>query len=905
MQSVELGFVQSQFAEIDLPVRRAELRTGRATLAGSLLETRTERREGPLATLGRSLFEQLAAPVVRVVEHVGNRELGRCRYRSAVEQVHDLRGILPGGPSSDRFIDLCLARHARRVLGQRIIFREIDAPDGPHETPEVGGVVRADDDIAPIGRRVGVGRNNAGDRRARRTADDDAVREVGYDGLENGEDGLEDRYVHHLPDPIATPRLECQEDAERGLHAGERVAQREVCAHRLLSRHAGQMSKTPECLANRRIPGTMGIRPGLAEARKTRDDQAAVVAPQIIRRQAPGLHRSGPEILDQHVGTPGESSCQRLTVRMREIQGDAALVARDGSPPVGGALIVELAPAADRVAASRRLHFDDLGPEVTEQSSGKRTGQYLTELENAQPGEWRRPPRRSAGSLRIVPFAQDERLYPRSRGEGRWYASEFIVTKGARAVRISLRTKLFFSHFLAVLLVSGSVGTYFYKQATGSLLENLRARLSQSAGLLARTLDARDLAALREASDRERPEYAEHLHLLRDFQSANPDVAFIYVMRLDDDGVHFVLDSDRSGDQAAPGDLYTEDVPRLRDGFARSSADEEIQVDRWGSFLSGYAPLKNGDGRFLVGLDMRADEVQRKFRRIRAAGALSLLASILLAALFSHFLASRITRPLRQVIARTAEIARGELHGELPLESGDELDGLVLAVNQMGAELLESQKRREQALADLALVNQSLETRIAERTERLSEVNATLLAEIEERKRAEARLHKAATSDYLTGLLNRPAMLRLLEQESERVQRRTSSYSLALADLDDFKKLNDRHGHAIGDRALAAIADILRAQLRGQDAVCRWGGDELLVFLPETNLTGAAEAADKIRLQFSEVPMIVQGVDVRLTVSVGVAEALPGEPVADVVHRADEALYRAKNSGRNQVARSA
>ena len=472
-------------------------------------------------------------------------------------------------------------------------------------------------------------------------------------------------------------------------------------------------------------------------------------------------------------------------------------------------------------------------------------------------------------------------------------------------MRMSLRTKLFLSHFLAVLLVSGSIGTYFYKQATGSLLENLRARLSQSAGLLARTIDADDLGTIRSEADRALPGYEEHLRLLRDFQTANPDVAFIYVMRRDGDDVRFVLDSDRSGEQAAPGELYEAEVPRLREGFDHPAADEEIQTDRWGSFLSGYAPLKNGKGQYLVGLDMRADEVQRKFRRIRAAGVLSLVASVLFAALFSHYLASRITRPLRQVIARTAEIARGELGGELPLESGDELDGLVLAVNRMTAELRESQERRDQAMADLARSNENLEVRIAERTLKLSELNAAMLAEIEERKRVEASLQKAATSDYLTGLLNRPAMLNLLEQEAERMRRKTAPYSLALADLDDFKTLNDRHGHAVGDRALAAIADHLRAGLRRQDAVCRWGGDELLVFLPETGLEGAFEAAEKIRLQFSEVPMIVQGVEIRLTVSLGVAQAAVDEPAADVVRRADEALYRAKQTGRNRVARSA
>jgi diguanylate cyclase (GGDEF)-like protein len=468
-----------------------------------------------------------------------------------------------------------------------------------------------------------------------------------------------------------------------------------------------------------------------------------------------------------------------------------------------------------------------------------------------------------------------------------------------------LRTQLFLSHFVAVLLVSGSIGTYFYRQATASLLENLRGRLSQSAGLLARAVDARELESIRGEGDVALPEYERYLHVLRDFQAANPDIAFIYVMRREPGGqVRFVLDSDTSDEQARPGEVYRESVPRLVEGFDRAAADDEITRDRWGYFLSGYAPLKNGDGRYLVGLDMRADEVQRKFRRIRVAGAVSLLASVLLAALFSRWIATRITRPLQRVVARTQEIARGELEGEVPTGSGDELDGLAVAVNRMSADLKESQRRRDQAMRELADANQGLEARIEERTRKLSELNAALLAEIEERKRVEARLEKAATSDFLTDLLNRPAMLRLLEQEAERLRRTTPPFSIALADLDDFKMVNDRHGHAIGDRALAAIADTLRAELRGQDAVARWGGDEILVFLPETSLAGAAEAMEKIRQRFAGAPLEVQGHRLPLTLSAGVAEARPGEAIADVMRRADEALYRAKQQGRNRVDRA-
>lgn len=469
-------------------------------------------------------------------------------------------------------------------------------------------------------------------------------------------------------------------------------------------------------------------------------------------------------------------------------------------------------------------------------------------------------------------------------------------------MRFPLGRKLFLSHFLAVVLVSGSVGTYFFQQARASLLESLQARLRQSASLLARTLDAQELGDLLTPADMDRPEYDRHLALLRDFQAANQDVAFIYVMRRDGDAVRFVLDSDPSAEQARPGDLYRDAPDTLLRGFDAPAADDRILQDPWGYFLSGYAPLKNGDGRFLVGLDMRADEVQRKFQRIRLAGAISLVASLVAAALFSRLLSTRITRPLTQVIRRTGEIARGELSGEVAVRSGDELEELGGAVDRMAAELLESQRRRNQAMDELARVNLGLEARIEERTRQLSEANTALLAEIEERKRAEARLEEAASSDFLTGLLNRPAMLRLLDLESERMRRTTAPFSVALADLDSFKPINDRYGHAVGDEVLTLLAATLRGALRGQDAVGRWGGDEILIFLPETPLAGAIEVAEKIRHRLAGSTLKVDEAELRLTLSLGVAEARPGEAIGEVIRRADQALYRAKLDGRDRVA---
>lgn len=468
-----------------------------------------------------------------------------------------------------------------------------------------------------------------------------------------------------------------------------------------------------------------------------------------------------------------------------------------------------------------------------------------------------------------------------------------------------IQRKLFYSHFIAVVLVSGSIGTLFYKSATESLFGSLQARLKYSAALLGRTLDAGALEAIRSAADVSLPAYQEHLQLLRDLQHSNPDIAFIYVMRRDGDRTTFVLDSDTTERQALPGKAYTDDAPLLQKGFYDISADTEITRDEWGYFLSGYAPLKNGNGRYLLGIDMRADEVHRKFQAIRAAGVVSLLASFVLAYAFSRLLAARITRPITAFVTRAQEIAQGRLAGHVEVKTGDELDDLARGFNTMSQRLQRSNDETRRAMAEIEEARNMLEVRVAERTSRLAELNGQLVQEIQDRKRAEQALEHAATTDYLTGLVNRRAMLAVLEQEAERSHRSHKPFALIMADIDRFKEINDAHGHHAGDEVLFLVGSVLRETLRGQDAVARWGGDELLIVLPETDLTGAVEAAEKVRSAVAGHEWKVGGHALRLTLSLGVAVAAVDLPLEDAISRADQALYRAKTEGRNRCVAAA
>lgn len=173
----------------------------------------------------------------------------------------------------------------------------------------------------------------------------------------------------------------------------------------------------------------------------------------------------------------------------------------------------------------------------------------------------------------------------------------------------------------------------------------------------------------------------------------------------------------------------------------------------------------------------------------------------------------------------------------------------------------------------------------------LSEAHATLAFKNRE-------LEIAAKTDCLTQLYNRHHLDAVIEQEFARFRRCAKPFSVFIADCDKFKSVNDTHGHLLGDLVLIEIARMARKAVRDIDTVGRWGGEEFLVILPETGLAGAVQAAEKLRQTIAAHDFPAVG---RKTASFGVAELRPAESIKDLIARADEALYRAKENGRNRV----
>lgn len=166
---------------------------------------------------------------------------------------------------------------------------------------------------------------------------------------------------------------------------------------------------------------------------------------------------------------------------------------------------------------------------------------------------------------------------------------------------------------------------------------------------------------------------------------------------------------------------------------------------------------------------------------------------------------------------------------------------------------------------------------------------------------AESALQRLAATDSLTGLYNRRRMLEVLEGQHTRSKRSGQPAALLLADVDHFKRVNDEHGHEAGDVVLCRVASCLRETLRSQDACARWGGEEFLMLLPDTDLAGAETVARKLNAAVSDLEIEVDGKSPQITLTCGVALLDPKIEIYQSVRAADDAMYRGKESGRNRV----
>ena len=227
-----------------------------------------------------------------------------------------------------------------------------------------------------------------------------------------------------------------------------------------------------------------------------------------------------------------------------------------------------------------------------------------------------------------------------------------------------------------------------------------------------------------------------------------------------------------------------------------------------------------------------------------------------------------------------------------PLQTSHGLMVIAAILDISARKALEQQARE---------TNAELERRVRERTAELERSNRDKQGMLDCLERARAELERLSRQDPLTGLTNRREFEVRTALEQQRSERNASPLCLAMLDLDHFKQVNDRFGHAVGDEVLRRISGILQGQCRTIDVVCRHGGEEFALALPDTDLDEAGVICERVRRAVETYPWQDVHAGLRVTISGGVALRRAGEEPAHALARADRLLYDAKRLGRNRV----
>lgn len=334
-----------------------------------------------------------------------------------------------------------------------------------------------------------------------------------------------------------------------------------------------------------------------------------------------------------------------------------------------------------------------------------------------------------------------------------------------------------------------------------------------------------------------------------------------------------------------------------------------------GRFLSPERPGLDGmvedmsEGVLLLGGELQIMEASRAaVRLLRALGTLVPgLGGNFARALKSAVLDGRIRAHAGRVedwLSGLRDGAAGDIEVEGPDGALLRLGGRKLTNGEIVVTVADvtAARRREQWLE---IECHRLNTAVEELRRRIASLQSGWLDAETRVVVAETRadeLERLAFNDPLTGLLNRYRLTELATAEISRCRRHGRCLSLLMLDLDRFKLVNDRLGHAAGDAALRQVALTCAATLRKGDLLGRWGGEEFVALLPETDAAGARHLAERLRAAVGTQSVCQDNVSMQITVSIGVAELTPeDEELSNLLARADEALYAAKQAGRNLV----
>ncbi|GAB6125232.1 GGDEF domain-containing protein [Humidesulfovibrio idahonensis] len=284
-------------------------------------------------------------------------------------------------------------------------------------------------------------------------------------------------------------------------------------------------------------------------------------------------------------------------------------------------------------------------------------------------------------------------------------------------------------------------------------------------------------------------------------------------------------------------------------------------------------------------------EVDRARHRISTASRLSMLiivgtavTGIVFVLLIAAIIHASITRKIVALTRSAEEMRAGNLRACVTSDSNDEVGVLAASFNDMSG-------RMQQLVGNL-------EEMVQQRTQELTEARDRLEDLVKELDDKNQTLEVLSVTDKLTGLANRRKLETTLQSEILRARRYGKIFAVIILDVDHFKTVNDTYGHQVGDSVLIELSTLLTKNARETDIVGRWGGEEFLIICPETNLTVVSTLAERYRSELERNDFRQVG---QVTSSFGVTAWQEGDDVLSLIQRADEALYRAKESGRNRV----
>lgn len=276
------------------------------------------------------------------------------------------------------------------------------------------------------------------------------------------------------------------------------------------------------------------------------------------------------------------------------------------------------------------------------------------------------------------------------------------------------------------------------------------------------------------------------------------------------------------------------------------------------------------------------------------------LGAVVIATWIAWWLARRVSEDLKVLAVSASQVHAGQPRHTIPIKhSNREVFQLSSSLSQMTQKLLVAHTSMQLQVQELTSAQAELQRRSQQLIEAHDEMERQVIDRTQALRLANLELDRQASTDPLTGLLNRRGFSEPMQLAVALAQRSGRPLSVMTMDIDHFKRINDVHGHAVGDQVLIALARSMELRLRATDVLARFGGEEFVVLLTDTSQEAAMHLADALLRHIEQTAMPEVG---QITVSIGVS-GLRGKPcndtIGDMLHRSDLALYQAKNSGRN------